>query len=72
MKLIKQTLFKIELSKIGTQWTEIFFVESDNFEEALSIAKEVVKTQYKEWEIRSINVYAPLFKSTTKVITVEI
>ena len=41
MKTIKQTIFKIELSH-PNQWSDIFFVEADNFDEALSIAKEVL------------------------------
>ena len=72
MKLIKQTLFKIELYKPGTQWNDIFFVEADDFEEALIITKEVLKDHYEGWNIKSINSYAPLFKSLTKTITVEI
>lgn len=72
MKLIKQTLFKIELYKPGTQWNDIFFVEADDFEEALIIASEVLKDYYEEWNIKSINSYAPLFKSLTKTITIEV
>ena len=71
MKTIKQTIFKIELSH-PNQWSDIFFVEADNFDEALSIAKEVLKHHYEEWSIKSISSYAPLFKSTTKTITVEV
>lgn len=72
MKLIKQTLFKIELYKSGTQWNDVFFVEADTFEEALIITKEVLKDHYEGWNIKSINLHAPLFKSLTKTITVEI
>ena len=72
MKLIKQTLFKIELYKPGTQWNDIFFVEADDFEEALAIAKEVIIKYYKDWSIKSINSHAPLFKSLTKTITIEV
>lgn len=72
MKLIKQTLFKIELYKPGTQWNDIFFVEADDFGEALIIAAEVLKDHYEEWNIKSINSYAPLFKSLTKTITIEV
>ena len=72
MKLIKQTLFKIELYKPETQWNDIFFVEADDFEEALIITKEVLKDHYEEWNIKSINSYAPLFKSLTKTITIEV
>ena len=71
MKTIKQTIFKIELSH-PNQWSDVFFVEADNFDEALSIAKEVLKHHYEEWSIKSISSYAPLFKSTTKTITVEV
>lgn len=72
MKITKQTLFKIELYKSGTQWNDIFFVEADDFGEALAIAKEVIIKFYKDWNIKSINSHAPLFKSLTKTITVEI
>lgn len=72
MKIIKQILFKIELSNPKTQWNDIFFVEADNFEEALAITKEVLKDHYEGWNIKSINLHAPLFKSLTKAITVEI
>lgn len=72
MKIIKQTLFKIELSKFQTSWNETFFVEADDLEEALYLAKEVISKHYKDWYIKSINVHAPLFKSTTGTITVEI
>lgn len=72
MKITKQTLFKIELYKSGVQWTDVFFVEADNFEEALTIAKEVLKDHYEGWNIKSINLHAPLFKSLTKTITIEV
>lgn len=72
MKITKQTLFKIKVCKSETQWNDIFFVGADNFDEALSIAKEVLKHHYEEWSIKSISSYAPLFKSTTKTITVEV
>lgn len=38
----------------------------------MCIAKEVLKHHYEEWSIKSISSYAPLFKSTTKTITVEL
>ena len=72
MKLIKQTLYNVTLSKPKIQWNDVFFVEADNFDEALNIAKEVLKHHYEEWSIKSISSYAPLFKSTTKTITVEL
>ena len=72
MNLIKQTLYCVTLKKPKTQWEEIFFVEADNFDEALSITKEVLKHYYEEWNIKSISSHAPLFKSTTKTITVEL
>ena len=66
MKITKQTLFKIELYKSGVQWTDVFFVEADNFEEALVITKEVIKNYYEKWNIKSINANGSLFKSVTK------
>lgn len=72
MSIIKQSLFKIELGKPGTQWHDVFFVEAGSFEEALVIAREVMEDHYEEWNISSINKFAPLFKSTTKTITVEL
>ena len=72
MKLIKQTLFKIEVSKPGTQWNETFFVEADDFGEALIVASEVLKDHYEGWRFKSINLHAPLFKSLTKTITIEV
>lgn len=72
MSIIKQTLFKVELSKPKTQWQDVFFVEAGSFEEALVIAKEVLEDHYEEWSISSINKFAPLFKSTTKVLTIEL
>ena len=71
MKTIKQTIFKIELSH-PNQWSDVFFVEADNFEEALIITKEVLVDHYEEWNIQSISSYAPLFKSLTKTITIEV
>lgn len=72
MKLIKQTLFKIELSKPGTQWNDIFFVEADDFGGALIVTAEVLKDHYEGWKLKSINLHAPLFKSLTKTITIEV
>lgn len=72
MKIIKQTLFRIELSKFQTSWDETFFVEAGDLEEALYLAKEVINKHYKEWYIKSINVHSPVFKSTTRTITVEV
>lgn len=72
MSIIKQALFKVELSKPKTQWQDIFFVEASSFEEALVIAKEVLEDHYEEWNISSINKFAPLFKSTTKTLTIEL
>lgn len=72
MSIIKQTLFQIDLSKPRTQWQDVFFVEAESFEEALVIAKEVMKDHYEEWSIKSINKFAPLFKSTTKTLTIEL
>ena len=63
MKIIKQTLFKIEFK---TPENEIFFVEADSFEEASIIAKEVLTDYHAGWDIKSITSHAPLFKSVTK------
>ena len=71
MKTIKQTIFKIELSH-PNQWSDVFFVEADDFGEALIITGEVLKDHYEGWNIKSINLHAPLFKSLTKTITIEV
>lgn len=72
MKLIKQTLYNITLSKPKESWNNNFFVEADSFDEALNIAKEVLKYHYEGWSIQSISSHAPLFKSVTKTITFEL
>ena len=72
MKLIKQTLYNITLSNPNAQWSNNFFVEADSFDEALNIAKEVLKYHDEGWSIQSINSHAPLFKSVTKTITFEL
>ena len=72
MKLIKQTLYNITLSNPNTQLINNFFVEADSFDEALNIAKEVLKHHYEGWSIQSISSHAPLFKSVTKTITFEL
>ena len=72
MRLIKQTLYNVTLSKPKTQWDNVFFVEANDFDEALNIAKEVLKCHYEEWNIKSISSHAPLFKSATKTITIEL
>lgn len=72
MKIIKQSLFKIDLARPDTQWSNVIFVEADTLEEALAIAREVVIKHYKDWNITAIGSHAPLFKSLTKTITVEV
>lgn len=72
MSIIKQTLFEVKLSKPRTQWQDVFFVEADSFEGALVIAREVLEDHYEEWSISSINKFAPLFKSTTKTLIIEL
>lgn len=72
MSIIKQAIFKIELCKPKTQWQDVFFVEAGSFEEALALARKVIEDQYEEWDIKSINSFAPLFKSTTKTLTIEL
>ena len=71
MKLIKQSLFQIEISK-PERYNDIFFVEADNLETALVIAKETIKEHYKEWQVHSITAYAPCYKSTTKTVTIDL
>ncbi len=72
MKLIKQTLYSVTLSNPKTRWNNTFFVEADSFDEAVSIAKEVLKQYYEEWNIQCVKSYEPLFKPTTKTITIEL
>ena len=72
MNLIKQTLYCVTIKKPKTQWDDNFFVEADNFDEALSIAKEVIQYHYNGWNIKTIDSHSPIFKSTTKTITVEL
>lgn len=72
MSIIKQAIFKVEIGKPNTQWHDFFFVEADSFEEALVISREVLEDHYEEWNISSINKFAPLFKSTTKTLTIEL
>lgn len=71
MKLIKQSLFKIEISR-PSMYNDIFFVEADDLETALVIAKETIKEHYKEWQVHSITEYAPCYKSTTKTVTIDL
>lgn len=71
MKLIKQTLFSITI--IRALYTDNYFsVEAENMEEALQIAREVIKEDYKEWKIGSIAVMRPCYRTSTKTITVEV
>ena len=72
MSIIKQDIFKVEIGKPNTQWHDFFFVEAGSFEEALALARKVIEDQYEEWDIKSINSFAPLFKSTTKTLTIEL
>lgn len=72
MKLIKQSLFTIELLNPSVKYDDVFFVEADNFEEALFIAKETVKEHYEGWQIRSITVHSPCYKSITKTVTIDL
>ena len=71
MKLIKQSLFQIEISR-PERYNDIFFVEADDLETALVIAKETIKEHYKEWQVHSITAYAPCYKSTTKTVTIDL
>lgn len=74
MKIIEQTIFKVELSH-PNKWSTVFLVEADTFEEALATAKEVIIGHYEDWSIKTIKAikaHTPLFKSLTKTTTVEI
>ncbi|MGN0966522.1 MAG: hypothetical protein ACI4OP_02895 [Candidatus Coprovivens sp.] len=71
MKLIKQTLFSITITRAGYEETYLS-VEAENMEEALQIAREVIKENYKEWRISSIAVSRPCYRTSTKTITVEV
>ena len=62
MKLIRTNLFVIVTD------TNLFYVEADNMEEALEIARERTSEYIKE--IRAVSSY--LFKKSTKTITVEV
>ena len=62
MKLIRTNLFAIVTD------TNPFYVEADNMEEALEIARERTSEHIKE--IRAVSSY--LFKKSTKTITVEV
>lgn len=71
MKIIKQTLFSVTIIRTGYN-DAYFFVEAENMEEALQIAREIVEKDYKEWHINAITVMRPCYKRTTKTITVEV
>lgn len=62
MGLIRTNLFVIVTD------TNSFYVEADNMEEALEIARECTSEHIKE--IRAVSSY--LFKKSTKTITVEV
>lgn len=71
MKLIKQTLFSITISRAG--YTDIYFsVVAENMEEALQITREIIKEGYKEWKISSITTTKPCYRVSTKTIAVEV
>lgn len=72
MKLIKQALFKVELLRPHTSWNDCFYVEAENFEEAINLSREVLKDSYEGWEIKSITIYSSVFKSSTKTITINV
>ena len=62
MGLIRTNLFVIVTD------TNLFYVEADDIEEALEIARERTSEHIKE--IRAVSSY--LFKKSTKTITVEV
>lgn len=71
MKLIKQTLFSITITRPCYNDTYLS-VEAENMEEALQITREIIKEDYKEWKISSIAVMRPCYRTSTKTITVEV
>ena len=71
MTLIKQTIFNITLTKAGYEDT-YFFVEAEDMEEALQVAREVVQNNYKESKIYSVTIMRPCYRTSTKTITVEV
>lgn len=66
-----QTLFSITIIRVGYN-DNYFSVAAENMEEALQVAKEVIKEDYKEWRISSIAVMRPCYRTSTKTITVEV
>lgn len=71
MKLIKQSLFSVTFTRIA--WDDrYFYIEAENMEDALSLVKELKKTDYKEWTLKTINYIGMCYKQSTKTITVEV
>lgn len=71
MELIKQTLFGITITRAGYGDTYLS-VTAENMEEALQVAREVIKENYKEWRISTITGSRPCYRASTKTITVEV
>lgn len=69
MKIIKQQIFQIT---IKNSWEEMFSVEAENLQEALTIAEEVVNQYFKGYIILSINRYSNCYKSSIKSVVINV
>lgn len=67
MNIIDQTIYKISLNT-----GEDFAVEAETMEEALKIAREVINVNYKCKTLAGIYKHLPIFKSTTKTVTINL
>lgn len=67
MNIIDQTIYKISLNT-----GEYFAVEAETMEEALKIAREVINVNYKCKTLAGIYKHLPIFKSTTKTVTINL
>lgn len=71
MKLITQLIFQVTI-KNEELWEEMFSVEAENLQEALTIAEEVVNQRFKGYIIKSINRYINCYKSSTKSVVINV
>ena len=67
MNIIDQTIYKISLNT-----GEYFVVEAETMDEALKIAREVINVNYKCKTLAGIYKHLPIFKSTTKTVTINL
>lgn len=73
MKLITQLIFQVTIKNEGPNlWEEMFSVEAENLQEALTIAEEVVNQRFKGYIIKSINRYINCYKSSTKSVIINV